>query len=204
MSTSERGPQEPGPTVVVGRAGRAHGIRGEVAVDVRTDDPDRRFAEGSVLEVAAARGATLPDGCPARLTVTKVRWHQGRALVSFAELPDRTAAERVRGALLTVTLAPDESPDDPEEFYDHQLEGLRVRTTDGVERGTVTEVVHGAAQDLLAIRLASGSEVLVPFVVDLVPTVDLEAGHLVVADRPGLLDPAAADVAASADDSAHE
>lgn len=187
--------QSPPPVVVVGRVGRAHGVRGELSVEVRTDDPDLRFAEGETLTVAAARGATLPEGCPPRVTVTGTRWHQSRLLVRFAEADDRNGAELLRGTLLTVALDPDERPADPDEFYDHQLEGLTARTPDGVEVGRVVEVVHGAAQDLLAIRTSDDREVLVPFVAALVPTVDLESGHLVVVDQPGLLDPDRAETA---------
>lgn len=185
----------PPPVVVVGRVGRAHGVQGELSVEVRTDDPEVRFAEGSTLTVAAVRGATLPEGCPPRVSVAGTRWHQSRLLVRFAEVSGRTAAELLRGTLLTVPLDPDERPADPDEFYDHQLEGLAARTPDGEEVGRVVEVVHGAAQDLLAIRTTADREVLVPFVAALVPTVDLDAGHLVVVDQPGLLDPDRADAA---------
>ncbi|MDP3968473.1 MAG: ribosome maturation factor RimM [Nocardioides sp.] len=187
--------QTPPPVVVVGRIGRAHGVRGELSVEVRTDDPALRFADGATLAVAAVRGVTLPEGCPPRVTVTATRWHQSRLLVRFAEVSDRNAAELLRGTLLTVALDPDERPEDSEEFYDHQLEGLAVRTPDGADVGRVVEVVHGAAQDLLAIRTTADREVLVPFVSALVPTVDLDAGHIVVVDQPGLLDPDRADPA---------
>jgi 16S rRNA processing protein RimM len=169
--------------VVVGRIGKAHSLKGEVSVDPRTDEPERRFAIGAVL--AAAR----PNGSDARtLTVRTTRWHGERLLVAFAEIADRTAAEAARGLVLRVAIDPDDSPEDPEEFYDHQLVGLAAYTTEGVAIGKVTEVIHTAGQDLLAIAAESG-EVLVPFVQALVPVVDLAAGRLEVADRPGLLTP---------------
>lgn len=170
-------------SVVVGRIGRAHGIKGEVSVEPRTDEPERRFAVGNALD------ARVPGGVlrSAALTVEGVRWHQGRMLVRFAEFRDRNAAEAARGTLVEVQVEPDEAPADPEEFYDRQLIGLMVRTTDGVEVGPITSVIHGAAQDILAIK-ANGREVLVPFVSELVPQVDLAGGFVVVADRPGLLD----------------
>ena len=170
-------------SVVVGRIGRAHGIKGEVSVEPRTDEPDRRFAVGSALDARIPGGAVRP----AAFTVAGLRWHQGRMLVRFAELPDRTAAEAARGMLLEVQVEADDQPGDPEEFYDRQLIGLIVRTTDGAEVGPITGVIHGAAQDLLAID-ANGREVLVPFVSALVPQVDVAGGFVVVADRPGLLD----------------
>lgn len=170
-------------SVVVGRIGRAHGIKGEVSVEPRTDEPMRRFAVGSALD------ARTPDGVlrSAALTVEGVRLHQGRLLVRFAEFRDRTEAEAARGTLVELQVEADDAPEDPEEFYDRQLIGLVVRTTDGIEVGPVTSVIHGAAQDILAIK-ANGREVLVPFVSALVPEVDLVGGFVVVADRPGLLD----------------
>ena len=170
-------------SVVVGRIGRAHGIKGEVSVEPRTDEPDRRFAVGSALDARAPGGVVRPAG----LTVIGLRWHQGRMLVRFAEIPDRTAAEAARGTLLEVQVEVHEQPADPEEFYDRQLIGLVVRTTEGAEVGPITSVIHGAAQDILAIK-ANGREVLVPFVAQLVPHVDVAGGYVVVADRPGLLD----------------
>jgi len=146
-------------TVVVGRIGRAHGIKGEVSVEPRTDEPERRFAVGSVLERSASDGV-LASGA---FTVVGTRWHQGRLLVRFAEFADRTAAEAARGTWLQVETDPEAAPADPEEFYDHQLVGLRVEDQSGQLRGTVTSVIHGAAQDLLAIN-ADGREVLVPCV----------------------------------------
>ncbi|HYO40682.1 MAG TPA: ribosome maturation factor RimM [Nocardioidaceae bacterium] len=176
--------------VVVGRIGRPHGVKGEVSVELRTDEPGRRYADGAVLRTRTPQGVAPnePDR-PARLTVLGTRWHQSRLLVTFAELPDRTTAETVRGLVLVTDVDTAESPEDPEEFYDHQLVGLTMVTTDGVEVGKVTEVVHGAGQDLLAVRADGGREVLVPFVSALVPVVDLDGGRVQVADRPGLLTP---------------
>lgn len=170
-------------SVVIGRIGRAHGIKGEVSVEPRTDEPDRRFAVGNALDARLPGGVVRPGG----LTVTGLRWHQGRMLVRFAEFPDRNAAEAARGTLIEIQVEPDETPADPEEFYDRQLVGLMVRTTDGNEVGPITNVIHGAAQDILAIK-ADGREVLVPFVTELVPEVDVAGGFVVVKDRPGLLD----------------
>ena len=170
--------------VVVGRIGKAHSLKGEVSVDPRSDEPDRRFAVGAVL--AAAR----PNGTGARrLTVRATRWHGERLLISFEEIPDRNAAEASRGLVLSVSIDPADSPEDPEEFYDHQLVGLTAFTTEGGEVGTVTEVIHTSGQDLLAIKRPDDGEVLVPFVTALVPVVDVAAGRLEIADRPGLLNP---------------
>jgi 16S rRNA processing protein RimM len=168
--------------VVVGRIGRAHGIRGELNVEIRTDEPERRFAPGSSIVCA---GRTL--------TVESSRHHSGRLLVAFREVPDRTAAEQLHGSVLETEVDDTERPDDPEEFYDHQLVGLQVRRHDNVVVGAVTSVVHLPEQDTLVVD-TDGREVLVPFVTALVPTVDVAGGYLRVADVAGLLDPGAADV----------
>jgi 16S rRNA processing protein RimM len=163
--------------VVVGVVGRPHGVRGEVTVDPRTDEPDRRFAPGQQLR---------SEGTPRTLTVASMRWHSGRMLVSFTGLDDRTAAETMRGARLVADVDPAERPEHTEEFYDRQLVGLTVLTTAGAAVGEVVAVLHLPAQDLLEVSTADGPR-LVPFVSDLVPEVDLEHGRLTVADRAGLL-----------------
>jgi 16S rRNA processing protein RimM len=171
---------------VVGRIIRPHGLRGELSVEVRTDDPGGRYANGSVL-------GTDPESGP--LTVTASRWHSGRLLVSFAEVIDRTDAELLRGVLLTVDAADVPLPQDPDEFHDHQLTGLTVVTVSGELVGTVSDVLH-AGQDLLSITPAAGTsrqeEVLVPFVAAIVTEVDVAAGRLVIDPPPGLLDLAVA------------
>lgn len=168
--------------VVVGRIGRPHGIRGEVSVEVRTDDPEGRLAPGTTLRTDPAAAGPL--------TIETGRVHSGRLLLGFQGYPDRTAVEALRGVLLVADVDPDERPEDPEEFYDHQLAGLAVRTVEGEDVGTLHEVLHLPGQDVLAVRRADGSEVLVPFVHEIVPEVDLRAGQLLVDPPPGLLSPA--------------
>src|SRR3954454_22236981 len=163
--------------VTVGRIGRAHGIRGDVAIDVRTDEPERRLARGALVS-AAARPPT----------VAASRWHSGRLLVTFAEIADRTAAEKLRGTLLESEVDPDDRPDEEDAYYDRQLIGLEGRTADGVGIGAVVAVAHLAEQDALIVA-AEGREVMIPFVSAIVPTVDLAGGNRVVADIPGLIDP---------------
>ncbi|GAA4802632.1 ribosome maturation factor RimM [Nocardioides caeni] len=175
--------------VVVGRIGKPHGIRGEVTVDVRTDEPERRYVDGAVLQAEAPRGSAF---AARTLTVSRTRWHQGVLLASFAELADRTAAESARGVVLRAVVSPDESPADPDEFYDHQLVGLAAYDVEGTHLGEVAGLVHGA-QDLLRIRTVDRREALVPFVIALVPEVDVAAGRVVIADRPGLVTPFADD-----------
>ncbi|MGZ4474772.1 MAG: ribosome maturation factor RimM [Nocardioides sp.] len=176
--------------VLIGRIGKPHGIRGHVTIDVRTDEPERRFAEGARLRAVPPKGSALTL---TELTVEGTRWHQGVLHVVFAEIPDRNAAEAARGILLYANIPADATPEDPDEFYDHQLVGLQVFDTDGALRGEVTGLLHGGAQDLLQINTPTRRNVLVPFVAALVPEVDIAANKVVVADRPGLLDPSILD-----------
>ena len=163
--------------IIVGVIGRAHGVRGEVAVELRTDEPERRFAPGQVLG---------DEGGSRVFTVRSVRDHSGRLLVQFAEVADRATAEAVRGTLLVATVDPDERPAEPGEFYDRHLIGLTAATPDGVEVGIVGSVLHLPAQDVLEIETTTGTR-LVPFVTALVPEVDLDTGRLIVIDVAGLL-----------------
>lgn len=179
------------PAPVRGRAGellvgvvvRAHGLRGELGVEVRTDSPDERFAPGAAL---LGRRAGVAD---VTLTVESVRWHSGKLLVRFVETPDRTAAEPLRGTRLLVHTSELVPTDDPDEFHDHQLEGLRAELEDGTLVGTVREILHGPAGDLLVLtRAGGGPDILVPFVRAIVPTVDLDGGRVVLTPPEGLLD----------------
>ncbi len=166
--------------VVVARIARAHGIRGDVVLDVRTDEPELRLAPGTPL-------LTTPESA-GPLTIEHLRDHSGRVLASFVGVGDRGAAEALRGVLLEADIDPALRPEDPEEFYDHQLVGLRAVDVNGQPLGTVAELVHLPGQDLLAVTKPDGGEALVPFVVALVPIVDLDAGHVVVDPPAGLFD----------------
>jgi 16S rRNA processing protein RimM len=165
--------------LVVGRIGKAHGVKGEATVEVRTDDPDLRFAPGAVLLTDP------PERGP--LTVRAGRVQGGRLVLSFEGVPDRNAIELLRNTMLVAEVDPEELPEDPDEYYDHQLEGLKVRSVDGVELGIVEQMVHGPAQDLFVIRRPDGGELLLPFIAEFVPEVDLEDGVVLVDPPEGLL-----------------
>ncbi|MEU7958061.1 ribosome maturation factor RimM [Micromonospora humida] len=192
--------------LIVGRIGKPHGIRGEVTVEVRTDEPEARFAPGAVLctepgatpRVAApSRGGAEPAPTvapgvayevPAELTIESARWHQGRMLVAFEGVLDRETAEALRGTLLGVDSASVAPPEDPEEFHDHQLVGLAVVTPAGEHLGEVAKIDHAPASDLLVLRRPQGGSALIPFVKAIVPEVDLAGGRVVVDPPAGLLD----------------
>jgi 16S rRNA processing protein RimM len=170
---------------VVGKVGRAHGLAGEVVVEVRTDRPDERFARGAVL-------LSEPGDRP--LTIAGVRRHHGRLLVRFEDAADRTAAEALRGIDLVVEADGPEraeasaDADDDDAFYDHELIGLRAVTPDGTSIGTVRAVQHLPAHELLVVAREGAPEALVPFVAAIVPQIDLAAGTLTIVDPGGLLD----------------
>jgi len=175
------GPRPDG-VLLVGVVVRAHGLHGEVVVEVHTDAPDERFAAG-------ARLGAHRSGVPHRaLTVAAARPHSGRLLVTFAEVGDRTGADALRGLGLTVDAADLPDPDDPDEFHVHQLEGLRAELVDGAVVGTVREVVHGPGGELLVLARPGLPDALVPFVRAIVPMVDLDGGRVVLDPPEGLLD----------------
>lgn len=169
--------------LLVGRVAKAHGIAGELAVDIHTDSPDERFAPGAVLS------ARLRDRSVRPVTVATAREHSGRLLVRFDEVPDRNVAETMRGAQLLVDA--DELPqsDDPDAFYDHELEGLKAVLADGTEVGTVREIARGPGGELLVLTRPDGTEGLVPFVREIVPEVDVKGGRVVLDPPEGLLEP---------------
>ncbi|RRQ26924.1 ribosome maturation factor RimM [Rhodococcus sp. Eu-32] len=173
--------------LVTGRVVKSHGIRGEVVVEIRTDEPDDRFAVGSVIRGRKPRDTTGEVD----YTVEAAREHSGRLLLRLKGIDSRDAADALRGTLFMVESDDLESSDDPDEFYDHELEGLTVQLADGTVVGTVREVLHSAAGELLSIRPADGSrsEVLVPFVAAIVTSVSLADGTVVIDPPEGLLDP---------------
>ena len=130
--------------LVVGRIGKPQGIRGEVTVQVRTDDPDARFADGAVLLTDP------PERGP--LTVASSRDQNGRLVVLFEGVADRNGAEALRGTLLLVDAATLPPPDDPDEFHDFQLVGLAAELPDGTRLGAVAEVLHLPHGDVLVVR----------------------------------------------------
>lgn len=162
--------------LTVARIGRAHGLKGEVSLDVRTDDPAERLGVGQVLRTLP------PEAGP--LTVTRSRVHQDRWVVMFAEAADRTAAERLRGVELVVDV---DASDEEDAWYPHELRGLRAELVDGTVVGEVVGLDHLPAHDVLVVSepLPTGKvRTLVPFVRAIVPTVDV-AGGRVVLDPPG-------------------
>jgi len=159
--------------LVVGRIAKAHGIRGEVAIDVLSDEP-ARFAPGARVFVGERA-----------LTVATSRAHHDRLLVRFDDVPDRSAAEALQGAELTIPADEAGALDDEWSFYPHQLAGLTVTDEDGHTLGTMDRVDESPSADLWVVR-AHGREVLVPAVRDIVIRVDLDAQTIVLRPPEGL------------------
>jgi 16S rRNA processing protein RimM len=163
--------------IVVGRIGRPQGIKGEVTVEVRTDDPEDRFAPGRVL--------TTETGT---ITVESSRMQGKYLVVAFEGVLDRNQAETLRDTMLSIDTADLPPLAEEDEYYDTQLIGLTAELEDGSVLGEVADVLHLPGGDVLAVRRPHGLEALVPFVRAIVPTVDLEAGRLLVLPPEGLLD----------------
>ncbi|MFD7030437.1 ribosome maturation factor RimM [Streptomyces sp. NPDC059917] len=166
--------------LVVARIGRAHGIKGEVTVEVRTDEPELRLGVGAVLQTEPLSAGPL--------TIEAGRVHSGRLMLRFAGVKDRTAAEALRNILLIADVDPEELPEDPEEFYDHQLMDLDVVLQDGTVIGRITEISHLPSQDLFIVERPDGTEVMIPFVEEIVLEIDLSEQRAVIDPPPGLID----------------
>ncbi|MGH3530495.1 MAG: ribosome maturation factor RimM [Mycobacterium sp.] len=168
--------------LIVGRVVKAHGVTGEVVVEVRTDDPEIRFAPGAVLR---AKGS---DDRQRDYVVEAARAHGERLLVRFDGVVDRDAADALRGSVFVIDSGDLPTIDEPDTYYDHQLEGLRVRTTGGRDVGTVVEVLHTAAGELLAVDRDQAGELLVPFVSAIVTSVSLDTRTVEIDPPEGLLE----------------
>ncbi|WP_109474746.1 ribosome maturation factor RimM [Ornithinimicrobium cavernae] len=164
---------------VVARIGKAHGLRGEVTVQTHTDAPEERFTVGTEF-------VTEPDRGP--LTLRSVRLHQQTYLLGFEGVPDRTAAEALRNTRLLLPEDAEADVEDDDGWYEEDLLGLTVTLPDGTVLGEVSALHTRDVQDLLEVRRPDGRELLIPFVEELVPEVDEEAGRVVVDPPEGLLE----------------
>ncbi len=165
--------------VVVGRLGRPHGVKGEINVEVLTDEPEKRFLKGIKL--------TLQNQNK-ELTVVSARVHTKKLLVTFEEISDRNLAEDLKGCYLVVELDNSEIPQAGDAFYEDQLIGLTAVSQNDEVLGEVIEVIYRTAQDLLVIKTLDNREILVPFVDEIVPKVDLTQKRIVLNPPKGLFD----------------
>ncbi|WP_062287261.1 ribosome maturation factor RimM [Demequina phytophila] len=162
--------------LTVARIGRAHGLKGEVSVELRTDIPEDRLVPGEVFATEPAAAGPL--------TVARVRVQSGRWYVQFEELRTREDAEAARGVELTIDGA---ESDEEDAWFVHQLVGLAAVRPDGSPLGEVVDLVSMPAQDLLVVKQPGGHRAMIPFVEEFVPEVDLEGGRVVLTPPYGLL-----------------
>jgi len=163
--------------VEVGRLIKAHGIKGELIVESLTDFPELRFANGAKLHTDTNQ----------TFTVERCASHSGRLLIKLVEITDRTQAENLAKVVLFAEVAKDDLPPEKGKYFDRQLIGLLVAKLDGAVIGKVEDVVHLAKQDLLIVN-SFGKEVLIPFVDEIVPEIDLEQGLIRINPPVGLLE----------------
>jgi len=153
----------------VGRIGRAHGILGEATIEVRTDEAADRFAIGAKLD-------TDSHGS---LTVASARVHNGILLLAFKGISDRNGIEKYRNELLYAEVDIDAPGADQDDYHVLQLIGCKAHLVDGDLFGEVTDVLNLPGQDVLVIKTEDG-ESLIPFVHQLVPSVDIKSKKMVV------------------------
>ena len=167
----------------VGRLVKAHGLKGAIKLELYTDSPDQRFKPGQILELQVPETS---DWFGKTITVSELRFYNQSPVLFVEGIEDRSKAETLIKAILLIETETDILPEEPEAWYDHQLVGLKALV--GQESvGTVIRVDHMPAQDLLAIETANG-EVLVPFVKQIVPEVDIKSGQLVLTPPEGLFE----------------
>ncbi|TQJ60704.1 16S rRNA processing protein RimM [Arthrobacter sp. SLBN-83] len=170
----------------VARIGKPHGIRGEVTVQVLTDAPEDRFVPGTEFVVEPAASGPL--------TVSSARWNKDILLLGFEEVADRNRAETLRGAKLFIET--DElDEDDDEGWYEHELVGLEARVGSQVV-GKVTALNTMPVQDLLMVTTPGGEEILIPFVEQIVPEVNVGEGYILLTPPDGLFELNSDDAAA--------
>ena len=172
----------------VGRLTKAHGLKGAIKVEMYTDDPARRFTPGAIFALQ------VPTSSPwhgKNLELIELKWYNSHPVAFFKDVLDRSAAETLIKAILWIDHDDNEDSGEEDAWFDHQLVGLRV-IRDGVEVGTVSQIDHFPAQDLLTVATASG-DVLVPFVKAIVTAVDVKAGTLTVDPPLGLFEEIADD-----------
>lgn len=171
--------------VTVARVGKAHGLAGDVSVELRTDEPEVRLAVGAqVLLVTGTKGEGAD--LTGQYTVAASRFHSGRFIVRFAEVVSRNDAEAIRGMFVESEVDPQALPVEEDAYYDRQLVGLTARSIDGTDLGEVVRVDHLPGQDYLIVKGSSGDETMVPFVIEIVPDVDLEQSTVTMDPPEGL------------------
>jgi 16S rRNA processing protein RimM len=176
-------PQPPDTQLRVGRLTKAHGLKGAIKIELFTDAPERRFTPGAQFSLQ------VPTASPwygKSIELIELKWYNLHPVAFFKDVVDREQAESLIKAILWIDQDMDAASEEEDAWFDHQLVGLRV-LRDGVEVGTLTQVDHFPAQDLLTVKTSTG-DVLVPFVKAIVASVDIEAGTMTVTPPLGLFE----------------
>lgn len=171
--------------LLVGRVRRAHGIRGELVVELLTDAPGAVFAPGRRLFAGTTGGGLDPKG--QTLVVKNASPFKGGLIVHFEELHDRSAAELWRERYLLAPAA-DVPPPDEDELYLHDLIGMRVELEAAEPVGSVVAYYELPQGVVLEVKRGKGDMVLVPFSEQIVVDVDEEERVIRIAPPEGLLD----------------
>jgi len=169
----------------VGRLTKAHGLKGALKLELYTDEPDLRFQPGAQVSLQ------VPTDSPwfgQQLTVKELRYYNNHPVVFFDGVDDRTAAESLSRAILWVEYDPEARPSEEDAWFDHQLLGLDVLRDDAVI-GQIQRLDHLPAQDLIVVATNGGDVVLLPFVKQFVPEVNVDAGFIRVTPPGGLFEP---------------
>jgi 16S rRNA processing protein RimM len=167
----------------VGRLVKAHGLKGALKLELYTDSPDQRFRAGQELELQVPETS---EWFGKTVKVAELRFYNQSPVLFLEGIQDRSQAETLVKAILLIETDLEQLPEDPEAWYDHQLIGLTALVGEEVV-GKVIRVDHLPAQDLLAIETSNG-EVLVPFVKQIVPSVDIQRGQIVLTPPAGLFE----------------
>ena len=181
-------PQPPQTQLRVGRLTKAHGLKGAIKVELYTDAPEKRFTPGATFSLQVP---TSSDWHGKKLELIELKFYNAQPVAFFKDVNDRTAAETLIKAILWIDQDLDQESDEEDAWFDHQLVGLRV-LRDGVEVGTISQIDHFPAQDLLTVATSTG-DVLVPFVKAIVASVDIKAGTMTVTPPLGLFEEVADD-----------
>ena len=188
--SAQKAPQPANTQLRVGRLTKAHGLKGAIKVELYTDAPERRFVPGAVF---ALQVPVESEWHGKTIELSELKWYNSHPVAFFKNVSDRSAAESLIKAILWIDQDLDEPSDEEDAWFDHQLVGLAV-LRDGVQVGTVKQIDHLPAQDLLTIGTSAG-DVLVPFVKAIVTSVDIEAGTMTVTPPLGLFEDLADDEA---------
>lgn len=176
-------PQPPDTQLRVGRLTKAHGLKGAIKIELFTDAPERRFTPGAQFSLQVPMASAWYGKT---IELAELKWYNTHPVAFFKDVADRAQAESLIKAILWIDQDMDAASEEEDAWFDHQLVGLRV-LRDGVEVGTLTQVDHFPAQDLLTVKTSTG-DVLVPFVKAIVASVDIEAGTMTVTPPLGLFE----------------